>query len=839
MQLPVPTKGPFSPDVDALFDQASTAVRARPEIVGQLQALEKPLDLAAVIAGEREVLGSVVADQVNRYTALSGRLHDRLVARLDKGRAEELEGLAEAAVLLTDAIRAFTNAKSNTWHELMHHRFKLEHRLNVIIPGRADLPEDPSAAMKAELTEWRRLFSEIEARQVTMLVAELSSADDQLEFRAMVTEWESLRRDIQSSLESVIFSTVLTAVNTSLTEESAPRMHVTSFDGLRQSLTNEQIVITDVYDRIEDILRERQDGSFGIAGPRGVGKSTLINFFATTRGIRGRPDEDEYYEVREGYRPRLGVVVSAPVAYEARDFVLHLYAELCNRVLGGPGSVGHRQPRVALSFLARWVGVIFALAGGALAGGIGFLTLAIVRRLPWTWHVMADIGAALTVIAAITLVMTTMLVLRHKVAPRNEFEEAEPFGVELQLLAAGGAVLAVAGLMLLFVGGGWRGGTGLFLAGITLSAVAGLATYIVVMGRRGYFSKRFTMITPNSRVRELALDHLRRIRYQQSFSRERSAGVKIGGGISVEAGGKQSETWEDRPKGYPELVSDLRSFLAAVAERNTVVIGVDELDKLRSAKDVETFLNDIKGIFGATGCFFLVSVSEDAAAGFERRGIPFRDVFDSAFDDVISVWHLNLPAARKVLYGLLLGWTKPFVGLCYVLSGGLARDLRRSARELITYRNDDSEIELAEATLGMCRREGEARLRAMRHELMRECFEPAHADLLALIDDLTLTTATTSTTLEWHRKLTAWAGIQPAASPASRLALELAAYLLLAATVVEFDPATIAARMGEAEKPGAKCLATLASARRSLTVNPYISLARTTRFREAWGLTTV
>ena len=52
-----------------------------------------------------------------------------------------------------------------------------------------------------------------------------------------------------------------------------------------------------------------------------------------------------------------------------------------------------------------------------------------------------------------------------------------------------------------------------------------------------------------------------------------------------------------------------QAFLAAVAEQHTVVIGVDELDKLRSAEDVEKFLNDIKGIFGASGCFFLVSVS--------------------------------------------------------------------------------------------------------------------------------------------------------------------------------------------------------------------------------------
>jgi hypothetical protein len=819
VQVPVLIKGPFSPNVDALFDEASKAVRARPEIVSQVQALDNPPDLAAVIEREREVLGSVVADQVGRYTALSERLHERLVVRLVVGHAEELEGLAEAAGALTDAIREATNAVSVTWHELRQYRLRLERRLNVVIPGRADPPEDPSTALDLELIECRRLLSELEARQVGLLAAGLSAANRQIEFRVQVTEWESLRRDIVNTLESAMFATVLSAVNIAVTEESGPRMHVTSFDGLRQSLTNEQIVITDVYNQVEGILRERQDGSFGIAGPRGVGKSTLINYVATS------------------HRKRLGVVVSAPVAYEARDFVLHLYAELCNRVVGTEGQ-RHVRLRSGLYFLGPWVGAVLALGGGALAGGIGFLALAIARRLPWTWYVMADIGAALTVIAMLALVIATTSILRHKAVARHESEEAEPVGLGVQLSAAGVTALAVVGLMLLFIGGGWRGGTWLFLAGITLSAVAGLAIYIFAMGRQGYFAKKlFHMITPDNQIRELALDHLRQIRYQQSFSRERSAGLKIGSGLSVEVGGKQSETWEDRPKGYPELVADLRAFLAAVAERHTVVIGVDELDKLRSAEDVETFLNDIKGIFGATGCFFLVSVSEDAAAGFARRGIPFRDVFDSAFDDVISVWHLNLPAARKVLYGLLLGWTKPFVGLCYVMSGGLARDLRRSARELITYRNGDSEIELAEATLGVCRREGEARLRAMRHELMRECFDPAHADLLTLIDDLT---ATAAITLEWHRKLTAWADKQPADAPAIRLALELAAYLLLAATVIEFfDPATIAARMGEAEQPGAKGLATLASARRSLTVNPHISLARTTRFREAWGLTAI
>ena len=39
-------------------------------------------------------------------------------------------------------------------------------------------------------------------------------------------------------------------------------------------------------------------------------------------------------------------------------------------------------------------------------------------------------------------------------------------------------------------------------------------------------------------------------------------------------------------------------------------------------------------LFGIDHCFYLVSVSQDAMSSFERRGIPFRDTFDSALDDI-------------------------------------------------------------------------------------------------------------------------------------------------------------------------------------------------------------
>jgi hypothetical protein len=786
--LPQPTKGPYSLDLDDLFAQASAAVRARGDIVAQLGALEGPPDLEARFVDQRAVLVAGVRDMFNRCVARANRLHQMLAFRL----------------LTLDSAKPYQLAED-------------------IVFGDS-------------------------GQVVARLASAVPLAQEDLEFRTLVTEWEAQRRDIIQSLEKAMLSVALAELNTSLTEEAAPRMKVTSFDGLRESVTAERIVVTESYEQLEGMLRDRNEGSFGIAGPRGVGKSTLVNFFATTSGVSIDDtvrdgeifSEDEMRDLAALGRPRLGVVVSAPVAYEPREFLLHLHAEMCRRILGDTGEQQQRR-RDQLpathdegEWLRRAASWLVVLGSCALAGGFALLTLAFRHRLPWTWQVPADIGAAILGAVGVALILlalvTDVLWLRMDREVRLSFEYRP--GWRAGVLAA----VAVLGLTLLLDGGGWAGGTWLLLTGEALVIVS---VPLLRLYKRAHTLAMWAPAKPrlalDDNLRELAFDHLRQIRYQQSFSHERSVAVKFGGKLPVglDVGGKRGTTMEERPKGFPELVSDLRDFLTTVAERRTVIIGVDELDKLRSAGDVEKFLNDIKGIFGTPGCYFLVSVSEDAAASFERRGIPFRDVFDSAFDDVISVQRLDLAAARKVLYGFFLGWTKPFVGLCYVLSGGLARDLRRTARELITYRDAGSEIALGPVTIRMCRREGSARLRAIRHELMRDPFDPNNVELLAKIADLTPDTATADDMRTWHRELSK----EASESPASRLGLELAAYLLYAATVIEFfDPTHIATRVIQAESPGPKSLDTLAAARQSLAVSPGMSLAYTQRFRAAWGL---
>src|SRR5215216_3452917 len=90
-----------------------------------------------------------------------------------------------------------------------------------------------------------------------------------------------------------------------------------------------------------------------------------------------------------------------------------------------------------------------------------------------------------------------------------------------------------------------------------------------------------------------------------------------------------------------------------------------------------------EGVFGVRGCYYLVSVSEDAMSGFEQRGLPFRDVFDSSFDAIERVGYLSFAETQSVLDRRVVGLPVPFQVLCHSLSGGLPRDLIRVARELV------------------------------------------------------------------------------------------------------------------------------------------------------------
>nr|WP_296069865.1 hypothetical protein [uncultured Actinoplanes sp.] len=80
----------------------------------------------------------------------------------------------------------------------------------------------------------------------------------------------------------------------------------------------------------------------------------------------------------------------------------------------------------------------------------------------------------------------------------------------------------------------------------------------------------------------------------------------------------------------------------------------------------------------------MLSMSEDAISSFERRGLPFRDVFDSAFDEVVRVPYLECAESVSLSGRRLSDLPLQFGALAYCQSAGLPRDLLRATGRILS-----------------------------------------------------------------------------------------------------------------------------------------------------------
>ena len=124
----------------------------------------------------------------------------------------------------------------------------------------------------------------------------------------------------------------------------------------------EYAVTTDAMRKVSDASRTITAGSIGISGPRGAGKSTILTKL-DTRIDRTKTERD------------IRVYVSAPVDYDAREFIIHLFTELCVKVLAeapplSPIAGQTRRQLSRLRFLSTYSNSwALGLAGlGALSG---------------------------------------------------------------------------------------------------------------------------------------------------------------------------------------------------------------------------------------------------------------------------------------------------------------------------------------------------------------------------------------------------------------------------------------------------------------------------------------
>jgi hypothetical protein len=373
----------------------------------------------------------------------------------------------------------------------------------------------------------------------------------------MRRELANLRRVTLDELaDESLLPEVTRVLNAAREPSYDPHLLMTSATGLGEPLNPRFEIATEAKRAIERRLTIWSGASIGVAGPRGIGKTTLLQALC-------RPGQ----VVND--RPILGVLVSAPVRYEPRDFILYLSGALCETVLTA-------------------------------------------RGLP---------------------------------APKM-----------LQLLER----------------------PALPRAATRLRLVDTVRRVYIEPVRRALFGEDTTALDLGGDLAADASDLLQEIRFQQTFTSGWSGGITSPVAAKLDRG----QSFVRASMTLPDVVSRFRAFVERVSQEHKVVIGIDEMDKIGSDQAANAFLNDIKAVFGARECFFLLSVSEDAMSAFERRGLPVRDAFDSALDDVVAVGYLDFGQSMEMLSRRVIGLPRPFHALCHVLGGGLPRDVLRVARGL-------------------------------------------------------------------------------------------------------------------------------------------------------------
>lgn len=563
-------------------------------------------------------------------------------------------------------------------------------------------------------------------------------------------------------------------INQSILGESfTPEWRLPALLGLARSVIDPQYVpakvSTEFTQVAERIVRALDGGSVGIAGPRGAGKSTVIRMLAESdpgqRPTVPRAGSIPNTTPNPPYSSRqVTVIEPAPVKFEAREFVLHLFARTCEEYLG-------RKLRNSDDFESDTLRYV---PSGRFLANLG--------RAVW----IAALPIAMSVIAAtqlntqrswLILIMASVILLVRQIAwsravsvPGSRlFEWLRPaFGVLFLSLALEANVVGAMGqtvpMAVGFLGLAWApltqpgpvrqydrmvhnlstrvslavfcvASVGLGLASAAQSRAGGtdLAPWTLAsapMTTADYWSV-FVLVAavlvpsplfveaalPQEEIdlveqRSAVLATLRSVQYQQAlaYSAENNVSLKPKV-LEISSKSNVEETWTALPLGYAEILGRYRALLTDLTtyrDVTSVIIAIDELDKL-STTDVEPFLNALKGVFGVPGVTYLTTISLDAAWSFERRGAPLREVFDSCFDEVVVLRELAFGDAKTLLNSRVIGMPSVFKALVFVLSGGLARDVIRLVRRMTRDVERGKVLEIRRASADLVQQELRAR----------------------------------------------------------------------------------------------------------------------------------
>jgi hypothetical protein len=438
-------------------------------------------------------------------------------------------------------------------------------------------------------------------RQLIWLIAAGAAAFVALfTLRAMLVRMRQtleVRMRLKTALDGLLLPHLRRRINDAL-HVPFDTLEVREANGLAETVDPSLEVATSARVRLTALMERMGSGAIGVSGARGAGKSTLIR---AACGGRLTP---------AGALPTVGVSVSAPVRWEADEFVPLLFAELCKAIAPDLGE--HDQSRRSRIDLILGFGAIVATA---------------------------------------LLLYLATAVGKGSVTIREEHLEA---------VALGFAAVAVVALSL------------------PLLQRGALPALLLLLPRRLRVRLERLRRPP---LAATAARCLHELRFRETIVKGWSVGARSPLGLGLD--GKRELSATRQPLTLPEVVARYKQFVRRVAEERTLVIGIDELDKMASAEEAAKFLGDVKVLFGEQPCFYLVSVSDDAMSEFERRGVPLRTVFDSTFDDVLHVETLSFAEARAIVNGRVVGMGDGYVAVCFILGDGIPRELIRYVRGVI------------------------------------------------------------------------------------------------------------------------------------------------------------
>ena len=406
-------------------------------------------------------------------------------------------------------------------------------------------------------------------------------------------------------------------------------------------------------------LREKvsrmSSGSVGVSGPHGVGKTALIRDFCAPR--YGTPWYDGNHEQQQPRLRGLRFVVDAPMRFDTRDFIVHLYTCLCHKVLTDVRFLTSvPEGRIVRAVLLPHTVRPRALLATLAAAGLLVITVWLLAApaLPWqNPHFWPGLG-----IAACLVTLGATLEWR---AGRAVLETREVTDLPAEarrrlrrlLFQRTDSVTRTASVS-------GPHGSGLSLGGTRTLAENAMSLPELIDDYRDFVAR-------------------------------------------VVAALQQKEDQDAHERKKP--VAPVR-----------LVIGIDSVDKIEDPAAAALFLDELSVIFGTPNCVYLLSTRPDALAPVDPRTVPTKTASSDLFDEVVWVEPLTLQEAADFIDCRVTGMPAAFIALCHVLSGGLPRELLRVARAVCAVTADESNengVPLATAA----RRVINDELRAVRHRV--------------------------------------------------------------------------------------------------------------------------